>query len=758
MTIRPISVGAWSAQWHESGDDGAAPHVAAPLPAPRHSAMTTKHPDPSSPEPTAEAMNTPPPIRLHAKEGLLGEGKIHRFEIPSAAGMTARKVMEVARGVPALSKRPLGVAVNGRRLEPAELDQQLPDGAEVMVASPQHGTELGALLVQALISAVIGVAINYLVSLLLPKPKPPGIPQDRGDDSSPTYTWDGIQTSYGQGQPVPFGYGRHAVGGQVIYSEVADYSSTPGLSGEYLRILLALCDGPIHRVGDLIAGEQNGLGLTTPLPATIKVNQLELLGSTQGVLAWIRAGNLNQTPIPPPFSGAAATLAVGYQLQAAYSEAFFAILGDEDISAVYVIVSFPNGLWEQDATGALTGAQWPWLLEWRSVGESTWRLLAQSAPGAYYYRPAGGILGIYGALPAGTLAPIELRLQRLGPTVIPSGQVSDLGVWRQVTAYSAHQFAYPGVAILGLELRADARLQGAQPQLQVTCDLLKVRVWDESLGWSEPCWDVPAAPFNWMQHPPGRNPAWQALHLLLDDVVGLGRWFKEADVDLEAARRWSIFCDTEPNPSDPWGEPSFTFDGVFDSPRPAWERLLAICAAGRCTPILLGRRISFVYQYRDAHSDSLVTVPAKAPVQLFTSTNIEGLSINWLPRRNRSTVIQYQFLNESKAYAQDVLPVEDPEGSANDTNNPRADTWQPEVTQLYGVTRESQLLREGVFTHRLQRLVTHEILFRTGPWALGAQVGDLILVENEVLRPFGADVPMSCAIEQAQTSHDKMIV
>ena len=172
----------------------------------------------------------------------------------------------------------------------------------------------------------------------------------------------------------------------------------------------------------------------------------------------------------------------------------------------------------------------------------------------------------------------------------------------------------------------------------------------------------------------------------------------------------------------------------------------------------VGGKLTFVYQYRDAHADALVTVPAKSPVQLFTSTNMEGFAIEWLPRRGRANIIQYQFLNEAKNYAQDVLSVEDPESTHNDPNDPLAEAPSVETVQAYATTRQSQLLREGVFSHRLQRRTTHKISFLTGPWALAARVGELILVENEVLRPFADDVPMSCVIESGGVATNQMIV
>lgn len=702
-------------------------------------------------------------IRIHAKEGLLGEGKIHHLDsIPTGITFTGRRALAAARlDVPSFSRRELAVAVNGRRLGPRELDLPIPDGAEVLVASPQHGPEFLVLVEQALVAAVIGAAINFVVSLLLPRPKPPGVPQDRGDDSSATYAWDGIQTAYGQGQPIGFGYGRHTLGGQVISEAV-----TVEDQAETLNVLLALCDGPIWRIGDALAAERDRSPFV-PTPGQITVNDSVYAGAFA-----MRPGSNDQAPLrDAQWLTPATTLAVNADLPHEFNAGTFLMLGDEEVGRVSFLINFPGGLYRYDPQGNKLPLTWPWKAFWRYPDDNFWRLLGQSdrqtgVPFAPIHVELmvdpGGSLQYSFDLPAGTTLPIEVRFAReyRNPLFPLAGQLVEDGVWRQLVQYAPNQFSYPAVALAALSVQASSIAYGSRPQIKIRCDLDLVRVWDESTGWSDPCWEVPPAPFNWMQHPPGRNPAWQALRFCLDEEKGLGRWLTDEnlDVDLPAIRRWSILCDNDPNPSDPWGEPAFCCDIFFDAPRPAWERLLAICSAGRCTPILVGRKVTFVYQFRDAHSDSLVSVPAKTPVQLFTSTNVQDLRVTWLQRRGRSTVIQYQFLNEAKQHAQDVLTVEDPEGNANDDTNPLADAWQPEVTQVFGVTRESQLLREGVFTHRLQRLVTHKITFLTGPWSLASVVGDLIWVENEVLRPFAADVAMSCVAESGQASSTTLTV
>ncbi len=156
-------------------------------------------------------------IHLHAKQGLLGEGEIYHREIPYQEGLTARKVLSVAQQIPQISSRQLGVAVNGKLLKGRELDVQLPPGAEVVVASPQEGVvEVLYFIGELILYAVAGAALSYVVSLLIPPPRPRGVGQERGDASSSTYAWDGVATNYGQGLPIPYIGGRIAVGGQVI--------------------------------------------------------------------------------------------------------------------------------------------------------------------------------------------------------------------------------------------------------------------------------------------------------------------------------------------------------------------------------------------------------------------------------------------------------------------------------------------------------------------------------------------------------------
>lgn len=807
-------------------------------------------------------------ILVRVRLGLLGESGAATFPREIEPGLTPRRVHEEFRAKLPQSV-PIELALNGRRLEHEnELDRELVDGDDLMLL-PVTG-EVTTILIIA--SIVLSIA-SGVMQALSPRPKVPGIPAERGDESSPTYAWDGIATNYGQGFPVPFVYGRHAVGGQVIYTDV--FANTAGGTiDDRLRLILALCEGPIARIGDTVAAELDDLGGLvggqpgSPLPSEIRVNgsllesqvtavtvtnvllatgwsgtrpqdrgdllevwdlnaplpnppggngplkvgllqiveirnpqstdldvlvldgvvspgfQLRTVGSTfatafvdglppntqrgptqvqrtnlnPGARAWIRPGTLDQNPLPPnPFRGTSVTFSPNADLAEALDESIFTYEGDAEITTVGFVVAFPSGCFAQDPQGSLL--PYPVLLEfaWRPQGSQSWRLFYTPGTQGLPLRSrtlantprVGPLLDSWGAdlVRAGDLpvnGPIEIRLLRRTPS--GGTDSSSRAVWRNVFVNSAHVLAYPRVALLGLELSAGARFSGGLPNIVTRIDGAKVRLWDPTHGWSPRTWDAFTSG-NWAfsAHPPGRNPAWILLDFLLAPW-GLGSWLTEDDLDLPSFRRWAAFCDTDPSPSDPWGEPAFQCDLVGDQPRPAWDWVLAICAAGRAAPTARNGKIGVVYQYRDAHGDNAISIPAKSATQLLTSGNCEDAQVTWLPKANRPTALQFQFLNQDQLYTQDVLVVEDDEGTLNDPTDIRQEEWRPETIQAFGVTRPSQIYREGKFRHRVQRLIRREVSFVTGRWALAAEVGDLIEFEHELLRPFGADVPMNMAV------------
>jgi hypothetical protein len=674
-------------------------------------------------------------IEVVIRAGMLGEN-LERFQIDPRAGVSPRAIaLELERHLP--KGVPIHVGVDGEQLPDERLDDALQDGQTLILApATTAGIDLLALLIYAVVSAVVSFAVNYIVSLLIPRPKPPGQPQERGEANSPTYTWDGIRTSYGPGLPIPWVYGRHGLGGQSISLSVTT---------QQLHVLLALGEGPFHSVAGMPFGSYDNLNsaFVSPLPTGVFVNGVRLPFAgpfNDSTRAYIRPGTLDQQELPAPFVGASITAAPNDQLTVQGDTSVTTFGTTEGIAQVQVTLSWPGGLYMLDPTGNLQQTTVAFDISWRpsSVAGQAWSSLGTFTQNGATQLPVG-VTQSY-ALPAGTSGPIDVRVVR--NTFVASVGTVDTTVVHSIVVQGRHQFAYSGLALFGLSLEATSIASGGFPNIVVVCKGSRVRVWDATHGFSEPCWDVPAAPFDFMQHPPGRNPAW-CLADFLTQRWGLGSFITDERIDWPAFRRWAAFCDSDPNPADPWGEPSFCVDLVGDVAKPAWEWVLAICAAGRATPIWRNGKLSVAYQYRDAHGDAGITVPAKAVSQLFTSANVEDVQVNWLPKHARATVFHFQFLNEDRDYANDVLPVEDDESTLNNPATLHKDAWIVDAIQAFGVTRPAQLWREGKFRHRVQSKIRREIAFTTGPWALAAEVGDVFAFQHDLLRPFADDVPMA---------------
>lgn len=701
-------------------------------------------------------------IRVHVKQGLVGEGRRETQDLPWSPGVTVQQLRDrLGMGL----KAHVVVAVDGHELAG---DAEIPDGSTVVVTTVPGEVVLGYL-VYALISAAVSVAINYAIQALTPKPRQPGQGQERGDDESPTYSWDGIQTSYGQGLTIPVVLGRHAVGGQVISSDVfpqvlPNPVGSP-VNGELLRIVLCLSEGPIRRIGNVEGESARGfIGYTQPpgtlpLPTEIRVNDNLLQDGVPGARAWTRPGTLHQTPLPAPFLGASTLYQLNEALNDNADRAQFTHASTDGVASVSCVIAAPGGVYDQGASGPVAYGVFA-AMYWRQQGTTSWNSLGNCWPASsvpligYTSRGFTAQLQPSGAPVNG---PIEFQIVRSGAAGNPSTVVSALVV-RSLTVHAAQEFAYPGCALLALELMATNRTAGALPAFKVRCDGALVRVWDATNGFSPYCWDRPAAPFDFMpaHATPGQNPAWLLGEFLTNKRWGLGNRIAADRIDWEQLRRWSIHCDVVA--AGGWTGPQFRCNLVLDAARPAWDTVLAICAAGRAAPIWKGGKLSVVYQYRDAHADAGVSVPAKASVQLITAALCEDVQVRFLPRAQRDTSIQFQFLDEDQAFAQDVAIVDDTEVAIGDPLDPNAEQYLAGTVQAYGVTNRDQLTREGYFMHRTARLVTRELTFECGPAMLAAEVGELIDFQHHLLRPWGDDVPLAMQVVTGGTATTSITV
>lgn len=184
----------------------------------------------------------------------------------------------------------LQLARNGVRLPVDQLcEATVSDGDYVYAARVPGETTL--------ILLAISFVANLVVGALVPKLKPP---RERDDDTSPTYSWRGIQSNRGEGNPIAVIFGRIRVGGQVI-NEFYEQRRHTAANADYM-IQLSLGEGPIKSIGGITADTAEDYPLRSgdplrPMPAGIQVN--ENGGDTiDGLEAHVRLGSLEQEPAP----------------------------------------------------------------------------------------------------------------------------------------------------------------------------------------------------------------------------------------------------------------------------------------------------------------------------------------------------------------------------------------------------------------------------------------------------------------------------
>lgn len=676
-------------------------------------------------------------IRVHVREGFLGEQFVQRHEVNWWGQTPAQIVREYRRE----EWSSVGCSVMGEVVEGDAWNQPVPDDADVILGPmPQEFVTVATWLAQQLIfQTIVWSASQIIAHEMLPKPKLPDDAAGAGSVDSPHETWSGMQTTYGPGAIKPFVYGEVDVAGSVIYRRIVVDGGAQGSRSEKLRVILALGYGEFESIG----GERPGNGEFSPLG--IRFGDVVLTPRTLSQAAnarfWGRLGTQFQTPIEPSlFPGASELITTNVPMEGNPDAATIATVtydsGSDNIEKFTAIVRFPQGIYNADDSPT---ASIIWELYYRTNSLAPWSRVGRYVLANTIWEKGVSFAFESDALPVGTRGVIEFQVVRTyGSSILRPD--FDSAVLGHIQVDKSGTFSYPGVALLALEIQASDQLVNAT-NFRVPVRAKRVRVWDQQWGWSQPTWGLAGSPHQFMAFPPGRNPAWVALDFMRHPK-GLGQWLKDDNIDLPAFRRLAARCDQT---AATWNEADYCFDGVIDTPGEAWTQLTKILATARARPVVVGRRISVRYHYAAEHSDGGVVVPARAMTQLFTLHNSRSVRIEAANTAAKHTVIDYQFLNRDKRFAQDTYPVTDPDSSVHTPTTFAPDRYRKGTQQAFGVVRTSQLYRDGIFEHRLQRRVAETLTFECGPWALAATVGDLIGFQHTNLRPHDR-VPTACTI------------
>lgn len=138
---------------------------------------------------------------------------------------------------------------------------------------------------------LIASAVSFVAAKLFP---PPGPPKQRDDNKSATYSFGGLGNNRFEGLPIPVGYGKMRVGGQIINEWIeANAAASPE---SYLYIVIALGEGPWQEIAGQTTDTPNGTPLTGSQLEGVLIDG-NAAENFDGVEGWVRMGTSEQTSI-----------------------------------------------------------------------------------------------------------------------------------------------------------------------------------------------------------------------------------------------------------------------------------------------------------------------------------------------------------------------------------------------------------------------------------------------------------------------------
>lgn len=522
------------------------------------------------------------------------------------------------------------------------------------------------------------------------------------DESSPTYGWDGIQTTQEIGTPIPVVYGEHKAGGNIINT----FIRTDG-DKNYLNVLLGLSEGEIESIED------------------VKIND-NPASNYDNVTVYKRFGTNLQSVIPN-FEDAHNLYNVNVQLTQNNPHTYTTV--DNDVEAFEIHLQFPGGIFLQESDGAIKSWSVTYKVEYKLHSESEWIDLGETTVSEKsrsvvrrVYRKAGLAPGQY-----------DIRVTRTsedsGMDPLRQGDLT----WVQLDEIKTDDHAYPNTALLGIEALADDQLSGSMPNFSCVIRGRKVKVPDVlnagvPVDWEDYYWNSENSEYRLLSDDTpltwdgstyvdkwSANPIWCMKDLLTNKRYGLGEFIDTSLLDEALFLEMSRYCEEKVPDGEGGYEKRFRLDVVIDSSAKALDIISQLSASFRGLPFYSEGAVKL-------RIDKL-----EEPAQLFTMGNIIKDSFNqsWKSIKEVPNILEVQYLDRDKDYKQEVIAYVDEEALAN------GEPMRKKQVRIF-TTRISQAIREARYALKLAKYINKVISFKAGIDAIACQAGDVISVSHDV--------------------------
>jgi len=573
--------------------------------------------------------------------------------------------------------------------------------ALVAVGAPyMAGTVLGfeaGTMAYAIAMASTIVAGGMLINSLMPQPQLPSY--DYGAEASQIYKWHPT-TVQRQGIVVPKFYGKNKLFGNVIslYTEPDGADETKQL----LNMLTALGAGPVE-----------GITKSDGTNYDIRING-QSIQNYDDVTIEEKRGTIEQTAIslfsntkPEYRPNRVVTNTGGAEIYTT---------PDNDYDDLEIELLFNRGLYYANDQGGLSDHGVDIKIEISEHDAGLWYILVDDTitnniTGAIRknYVASGSYTGGSAVtINRGTKYDIRVTKDTTDETSSRYGDRLLLGSVREVMEDG---FKYPNLSLLAVKALATDQLSGAL-EIDVVQEGAVVAVYDDntetwSLGYSN-------------------NPAWVIYDILSQPVISgdgssgspyeVERYegINPSRLDLTSFVALADFCDElVPTGIGEGTEKRITFNGGFDVGTSMWEAALKVCEIARCVLIWNGTGLSIAID------------KATNPSQMFNVSNIikDTFKQTFLPQSERASEIEIHYRDAEQDYKRVPFSI----------YNSSAGAFENKITlNLFGITKQSEAYRAGMFRLAQNILLNSTIEFEADIDAIACMVGDVIYVQHDV--------------------------
>lgn len=524
---------------------------------------------------------------------------------------------------------------------------------------------------------------------------------------------------------------------QDVYTPLSSITVTtnvPNVPERYM-VLIAVSEGEIHSISNI---EING----------------QALSDFRGSRPFFRAGS-DQQPVISDFRRVSVTTPVGALLS--YNAAV--VRTTDATNAIEVVIQFPQGLFSVDGNNNMVAETVTIRVEYKRTTDMSYTQFFDSVITAAVRSPFKRRITLGLAPVDATPVAYDIRVTRLSANTTELTRVTT-SVWLEYSELLYHEFSYPNIALVGVDVLASDQLSGQPPTVTCVvfgklCLVPRLMIGGVDIEYSDCYWD--AVDNSWKRFGDNavatdtglyirqwtNNPVWHIYDMFVNARYGAGAYINPStDILLSQLKTEAQVCDTLVNvvADGSIKERRYEHDRVCDSYKPFWDLILEMANSCQAVPSNQGSVYTLSVQRSKSRSQVLNSSNTKVG-------SVAGTFMNSSDKFN-SVLVQFNDKREEWALVDEQF------------ENQQLSPTSPLVTKsvsLLGVSKVTQVERRARFELAFANSSGLTLRATTGNNFLRATVMDRVGVQCFMLK-FDSDVQPQAARVVAYTAPRTLVL